>query len=224
MTGTVKSARRLEVRLRVPRPLQGGRAASERHRRAVSRAARAVEGLFQRQSPEDVADLLDSIARRPAPSAEGADTPAARLARELSGGREYTAAERLELEADAQWRSFERRRALLADTCSASEVAVLLGTSRQTPHDRVRADRLLGILDRGHLRFPRWQFDAEHPDGVVAGLTEVLAALRAGPLARVSWFARPNPYLDGRTPADALKQGERERVVDAAHLVGAAAA
>src|SRR4051812_10526818 len=46
------------------------------------------------------------------------------------------------------------RRELLAGTKTASEVAALLGTSRQTPHDRLESGTLIAVYDRGAWRFP----------------------------------------------------------------------
>jgi hypothetical protein len=142
------------------------------------------------------------------------------VARELSGGRTYSPEERRALEIEAQLRAFRFRRELLADALTAPQVADLLGTTRQTPHDRARNGGLLAVLDRGQLRFPRWQFDPAGPDGVVPGLPELIRALDVSPLAKVSWLTRPNPYLEDRTPLEALKDGDRDRALDAARAVG----
>ena len=109
----------------------------------------------------------------------------------------------------------------MAGSLSAPEVATLLGTSRQTPHDRARAGTLLGVLDRGALRFPRWQFDPQGEDGVVGGLPEVLDALRLSPFGKAYWLSRPNPYLGDRSPVEALKEGELQGVRNLAESVGA---
>jgi hypothetical protein len=139
----------------------------------------------------------------------------------LTGGRQYTAEERAALESAVLTRSFARRRELLAGTKTASEVAAILGTSRQTPHDRLESGTLIAVYDRGAWRFPIWQFDPEGPDGVIAGLPAVIRALHVSPMAKVSWLTRPSPYLDGATPLDVLKHGEIERVVALAKAVGA---
>jgi len=138
----------------------------------------------------------------------------------LTGGRTATEKERLALESANLARYFQHRQELLRDSLSAVEVAHLLGTSRQTPHDRVKAGTLLAVRERGGLRFPRWQFDPNGPDGVLANFVPVLRALDVTPLAQVSWFVRPNPYLEGRTPLEALRAGEGERLVSIARGVG----
>jgi hypothetical protein len=99
----------------------------------------------------------------------------------------------------------------------------MLGTSRQTPHDRVKNKTLLAIEDNGQLRFPLWQFDAESPNGVIEGLPDVLRALSAGPLGQARWLTTSRPVFEGRTPLEALKHGEKELVLVEARGVGAAA-
>ena len=47
-----------------------------------------------------------------------------------------------------------------------------------------------------------------------------MRTLDVSQLSKVSWLTRPNPYLEDRTPLDALKDGDRDRVVDAARAVG----
>jgi hypothetical protein len=136
-------------------------------------------------------------------------------------GRTYTRQETLELELESLFRYFERRRQLLWGALSATEVAKLLGTSRQTPHDRMKSQTLLGVLERGAYRFPAWQFDPEGPDGVIDGLPEVLRVLAVSDFAKLNWLMRPNPFLDGLTPLVALKQGLKARVIREAAAVGA---
>lgn len=135
-------------------------------------------------------------------------------------GHVLTKEERLELEFSNLLQQFNQRRELLEGSLTASQVAQLLGTSRQTPHDRIKAGSLLAILDNGVWRFPLWQFDPQGPDGVIAGLPEVLRTLEIPSFSQLSWLLRPNPFLDRLTPVDALKQGQKDRVIDAAKAVG----
>lgn len=120
-------------------------------------------------------------------------------------------------------RGLDERKRLLADAVGAGDVADLLGVGQQTPHGRRLAGTLLGVKDRGRWRFPTWQFDVDGPDGVVAGLPEVLRALR-GPisdLGRVRWFVTPHASLDDRTPIDALRAGDVADVSAVAQAHGA---
>jgi hypothetical protein len=167
---------------------------------------------------------LEVVSSRIERALESPEVPEERrreLVADLTGGREYGRQERSALEMAALARSFKRRRELLEGSLSASQVADLLGTTRQTPHDRVKGGALLAVLDRGVWRFPAWQFDPEGPDGVIEGLGEVLRALHASPLAKASWFVRPNPYLEGRTtPLEVLREGQVGAVRSAAEAVG----
>ena len=120
-------------------------------------------------------------------------------------------------------RAFAARRRLLAGALSATEVAEMLGTSRQTPHDRVQAGTLLAVKDNGRLLFPAWQFDADQSDGVLGGLADVLRALcvpMTG-LATAKWFVTPKPDLGDRSPVQALSAGDVDSVVAEAEAVGA---
>jgi hypothetical protein len=112
---------------------------------------------------------------------------------------------------------FEARSRLLADALTAPQVARLLGSSRQTSLSRAQAGTLFAVYDRGAWRFPSWQFDPEGPDGVVAGLADVLEALAGlSPLAKLVWLSRETPMYEGRSPVEALRDGELERVLAAA--------
>ncbi len=135
-------------------------------------------------------------------------------------GRSFSKQERIMLEMDTLTRKFANRRHLLENALTASEVATLLGTSRQTPHDRQKAQTMIGLMHNGAMRFPAWQFDPTGADGVVHGLGKVLKALEVSDYAKLNWLKRPNPMLENRTPIDVLKQGELERVLQEAQAVG----
>jgi hypothetical protein len=212
-------ADRLSFRISAPAPTAKGAAAKARQRRAAARTVEALQHFLEESSPEDLEVVSSRIERALEPvevSEERRD-----LVADLTRGREYGRQERSALEMATLARSFKRRRELLEGSLSAPQVADLLGTTRQTPHDRVKGGTLLAVLDRGVWRFPAWQFDPEGPDGVVEGLPEVLRALEVSPLAKASWLVRPNQYLEGRTPLAALKEGRVEAVRSAAEAVGA---
>ena len=135
-------------------------------------------------------------------------------------GRQYTQQESLGLEIATLLRYFERRRKLLQNSLTAKQVGDLLGTTRQTPHDRAEKGSLLAVLDKGIWRFPSWQFDPEGPDGVVEGLPEVLKALGGSNFSKLNWLVCPNRYLDASAPIEALKRGCKERVLKEAAAVG----
>jgi len=151
-------------------------------------------------------------------STAAVDPTAAALAESIAG-RTFTRQERIQLEMETLSRHFQHRRQLLDSSLSASQVAQLLGTSRQTPHDRVSSQTLLAIKDNGKLCFPAWQFDPSGSDGAIEGLPAVLKALAISDYAKLNWLTRANPYLEDTTPIQALKAGQKERVLAEAAAV-----
>ncbi|MGO8671865.1 MAG: antitoxin Xre/MbcA/ParS toxin-binding domain-containing protein [Capsulimonadaceae bacterium] len=160
-------------------------------------AAHAKVAYTPRSTPKDQEDLVEALVE----------------------GRTYTRDRHVLLELDNQLRSFHDRREVLRDSVTSTEVARLLGTSRQTPHDRVNSGQLLAIPENGRLLFPLWQFDPSGPHGVLKGLPEVLKALAVSPLSKARWLTRPNPAFDGRSPLEILREGDTRRVVEAARGV-----
>lgn len=208
----------MNFRISAPAPTAKGAAAKARQKKAATRTVEALQQLLEQSSPED----LESVSSRIERALESPEVPEGRgeLVAQLTGGREYGRQERSALEMATLARSFKRRKELLEGALTAPQVADLLDTTRQTPHDRVKSGTLLAVLDRGVWRFPVWQFDPEGPDGVIEGLPDVLQTLHTSSLAKASWLVRPNQYLEGRTPLETLKEGLREPVKSAAETVG----
>lgn len=136
-------------------------------------------------------------------------------------GFPYQAAEQDQLVRDVLAESFRQRHALLEGAMSASEVSKLLDVSRQTPLNRIKKGTLLAIYENGTWLFPRWQFDPQGSIGVIEGLPRVLQSLNVSPIEKLNWFLRRSPYLENRTPKDALILGEVDRVAELARSVGA---
>lgn len=208
---------RLDFTLSAPAPSAANGAAASRHRDELQQTVGTFQELLDRFPPDELAAIASHMQRALAPSPAHAQHAA--LASALANGRSYGEHERVALEAAALVRYFQRREQLLAGSLTAPQVARLLGTSRQTPHDRTKSGSLLGVVDHGALRFPAWQFDPEGPHGVVPGLPLVVRALRMPALSKMSWLTRPNLYLDDLTPLEALKRGEIARVVKEAEAV-----
>jgi hypothetical protein len=139
----------------------------------------------------------------------------------VENGRTFSVKERATLRIGALAESFALRRQLLADTLTSSEVAQILGTTRQTPIDRLQNGTLLALRDGGTWHFPAWQFDPMGPDGIVQGLAEVLAALETSPFIKARWLQMPHPELNGKTPLEALRNGQAARVIPLAARVEA---
>lgn len=110
---------------------------------------------------------------------------------------------------------------MLKDVLTAPQVAKLLNTSRQTPHDRLKKNTLIAVQDNSVWKFPVWQFDTSGADGVIPGLPEVLKVLNVPALSQISWLTKPNAAFDGSSPVDALKNGRKDKVVCEARSVGA---
>ena len=112
-------------------------------------------------------------------------------------------------------------RRLLADhggTYSPSEVAELLGITRQAVNKRTRANQLLAIHQGGSLAYPVWQFEGT---GLVPQFVDVLQALDThSPVAKIRFFLSPNELLNDRSALNALKAGKYEAVLQLARRFG----
>jgi hypothetical protein len=134
-----------------------------------------------------------------------------------------SAQERTEILRRLLTRRFERRRELMSESLTAPQVAEILGVSRQAPHDRRKAGRLLAVPVDNVWLFPAWQFDPAAPNSVLTGLPEVLAALNhLSPLQQYAWLRRPHKTLDGRSPIEVLRGGDVQRIVTSARGAGVA--
>lgn len=109
-------------------------------------------------------------------------------------------------------------RARLRKECiRASVVAEALGVSRQRLHRMREEGRLVAVLvrERRAALYPYWQFSKE--GDVVDGLERLVRASREagmGPETLHFFMTEPNERLDGDRPADLLRRGELDRVVN----------
>ncbi len=138
----------------------------------------------------------------------------------LTEGKKYTKEQRQKLRWQTFVRKFQWDRKLFQDCCNTTQVAELLEITPEIVEERVKSQSLLAITHNGDLLFPQWQFDANSENGVIEGLPEVLAALEMSVQAQISWLTQPNPIFQQRTPIEALKQGEKDRILDQARWVG----
>lgn len=103
---------------------------------------------------------------------------------------------------------------------TATQVASLLGVSRQAVQDRAG---LLRLEQRnGRVAYPVFQFDG---DRVLPGIQQVVLTLApavATSWTIASWVTSPHPGLGDRTPLDQLRRGQVTPVVNAAHWSAAA--
>lgn len=115
-----------------------------------SRTERYLE-IFRSLTDEEqhlVNQALEQVARVKNKSNTTEDALAKALA-----GRDFSDRERIQLEMETLAHHFLNRRQLLDGSFTAPQVAKLLRTSRQTPHDRLASQTLLAIKDNGMLRF-----------------------------------------------------------------------
>lgn len=102
----------------------------------------------------------------------------------------------------------------LGPAYSATQVAKLLEVTRQAVGQR---RGLLRLEQRdGRTAYPVFQFDGA---AVLPGIPQVIAELSpavATPWTIASWLTSPNTELDDLSPHEALRRGERSRVVEAA--------
>lgn len=205
----------MDFRLTVPMTV--GTEERELRRSVLTSTVHLLQHVFDQATTEDIQAAGQFLSQSVMPAADAGKQA---LVARFADGREYSPLERVVREAANMQGLFDTRHALLAGSLTTAGAAQLLGTTRQTPYDRAKKGTLLAITDRRQLRFPRWQFDPHGPGGVVAGLPDVLQALQISPFAKALWLTRSNPTFEGRTPLEALRAGEVERVQDAAAAVG----
>jgi Protein of unknown function (DUF2384) len=184
---------------------------------ALERIAIEFEDYLNSLQPEEIKSLAERLTpTNTKPKYSQAEIKfAAKLGADKISDEEHS-----KLELAALTRNFKWRQELLKSSLTAPQVADLLNTTRQTPHDRLKKNSLIAVQDNGVWKFPTWQFDPEGPDGVVTGIPDVLKALNVPALSKISWLTRPNNALNGLTPIEALKFGQIDDVIAEARTVG----
>lgn len=122
----------------------------------------------------------------------------------------------------ARLRGQQARSAFLSEeggTLSATEVAELVGISRQAINKRRQAGQLLALpIGRHGFAYPVWQFAGSD---VLPGFVTVLGHLAGhDPWMQARFFLSPDPRLDDSRPLDGLRQGRVEAVSEAARAYG----
>jgi hypothetical protein len=124
--------------------------------------------------------------------------------------------------ATARLRGVEQQSRLLEQSggvLGVDEAADLLGLSRQAVDKRRRKGQLIGLTrgKRGYA-YPVWQFEG---GTTLRGLEQVLAALRdQDPWMQLTFFVNRNDRLERRSPLEALRSGDLDDVLQAAHSYG----
>ena len=140
---------------------------------------------------EDILAVIETVARRPA-------AESARYAVKLHG-------------------AIQKRKILEAEggVLGPSQVAKLLGISRQAVSQRRMAGKLLAVPIAGGFTYPIWQF---HDGKPIDGMEYVFAALDdIDPWMQMAFFLNKNGALGNHRPLDVLLRGDTDKVVRAAH-------
>jgi hypothetical protein len=175
-----------------------------------SRAFNALSEIANELSSQNIEDLTAS------------STDFELLVNTLSASPRATGSEDADPLIRAKLRGIERRKQILAQlggALSAEGVAELIGISRQAVDKRRSQNQLIGLIQgrRGYA-YPAFQFEEGK---TLAGLKEVLDALRDhDPWMQSIFFANSSDRLSGKTPLEALRQGDRESVIRAAESYG----
>jgi hypothetical protein len=168
-------------------------------------ASVVLEAVARRleEDPQRVLPTLRLLADRDA-LPEVADEQTVDLARQVNAERLAT-----------------RRGEFRARAYPTAEVRRLLGdVTRQAVSLRVGNGGLLSLELAGTSYFPDWQFG---PDGPVAGLSRIVAALTAngrGVLAADALMRTPLEEESGRTPAELLAAGDVDSAVHYVTVAG----
>jgi excisionase family DNA binding protein len=114
-------------------------------------------------------------------------------------------------------------RSMARDCMTTTEAAELLGTTAQAIRRLLRTRRLVGLRMSGRWLLPTWQFTPLAEADVVPDLAPLQEAFPGDAIMLSAWVVRDNVELDGRSPVDALLDGDTEAVIGAARGVTAAA-
>ncbi|BDT66665.1 hypothetical protein os1_08280 [Comamonadaceae bacterium OS-1] len=94
---------------------------------------------------------------------------------------------------------------------SSSELAKLMGVSRETVNQKRQKGSLLALTHGTRLqRYPTWQLEPKVGEAM-PDLLETLQTL--DPWTQYLFITQGIPALDGTSPLDALRAGERDRVM-----------
>lgn len=93
------------------------------------------------------------------------------------------------------------------------EAARRLGVSTNQITNLLRAGDLLALDGPDGPRLPSWQFNPDTRRGRLDGIRHVAAVFCGRVLGLSAWMTTPSQALGGRTPADALADGDVDHVV-----------
>ncbi|MET3523834.1 DNA-binding protein [Mesorhizobium abyssinicae] len=179
-----------------------------------ARKSDTLQAAFLRRATSALERMTANASRKTLSEALAAPTDAGSLARLLSQ-LDVVGSAVMELDplVPALARNIEHRKLLIeraGGTVSAEDAGRLLGISRQAVDKRRRAEALLAIREGSDWRYPTCQFDNTD---VTAGIADVVRAYASsGPWVALDFLLAPDSALEGHSPIEALKAGNREAV------------
>jgi hypothetical protein len=190
----------------------------------VLRAGQAPgKSAFIARAMNALAALVDELDEATLADAAGASSDASVLLRALDQPEVYAALTTRDPLLPAKIRGIGVKREILeaeGGSLTVSEVATLLGITRQAVDKRRRAGTLIGLQAgrRGYL-YPRWQFTTD--GALLSGLPELLADLAEfSPWMQAGFMLSPNLRLNNARPIDAMRDGSIDSVRQAAQSYG----
>ncbi|GLU27899.1 DNA-binding protein [Brucella sp. NBRC 12950] len=180
----------------------------------------SVQAAFLRRAMSTLERIAATTPSKALTAALGAPTGAGTLAQILSHPEFIgEAVADLDPMAPALARNVEHRSWLLqraGGVLSAEDAGKVAGITRQAIDKRRRSKVILAVRDGSDWKYPVCQFrDGE----VLPGIAEVVRGLEdQGSWATLDFLLAPDSVLGGRSPVDALRQGDRgavERLVRA---------
>lgn len=181
----------------------------------VHAAPDSVQAVFLRRAMSALERISSKVPTKLLTEALAAPTDAGTIAELLSrAGVVGSAVTELDPMVPALARNVEHRRRLLelaGGALSAEGAGDTLGITRQAVDKRRRANTVLAVREGSDWRYPAGQFDEGE---VIAGLPEVVRGLvSVGPWATLDFLLAPDTVLGGRTPLQALRDGDRNEVL-----------
>lgn len=180
----------------------------------------SVQAAFLRRAMSTLQRIAATAPAKALNDALAAPTGAGALAQLLSHAELIGAAiADLDPLVPALARNVEHRRQLLSragGVLSAEEAGKIAGVSRQAIDKRRRGNAILAIREGSDWKYPACQFE----DGeVLPGIADVVRGFETqGPWVALDFLLTKDSALGGRSPIEALRQGDRavvERLVRA---------
>lgn len=174
----------------------------------------SVQAAFLRRAMSALERIAAAAPAKALTDALAAPTGAGALAQMLSRSELLgDAVAELDPLAPALARNVEHRRRLLEEAggaLSGVQVGAMIGISRQAVDKRRRGHALLAIREGSDWKYPARQFrDGE----ALPGIADVVRGFEAqGAWAALDFLLAPESALGGRSPLDALEQGDRGAV------------